>query len=251
MMLRCKVGIKRRRRGFEDNLRKAEEFNECFVEVGKRAFEESQKGVINGQDEQMEDINLALDFNFRPTPETVETVILVIKDLRETKAYGADNIELCFIIDSLIVIAFYLTIIINTSIVTGGFPKLWKFAHVIPGYKKGDPEDVGNFRPISLLPVLSKILEKILAKQLMNFLESNKLLCNMQHGFRANLSTETALLKVTNEIYKNMDKNQLSVLSLCDLSKAFDSVNHKMLLTKMKNLNIDPFWFQDYLSNRT
>lgn len=236
---------------FEDNRSKAEEFNEFFINVGKKAFEKTQEGIGIDNGEQDELTFPALESNFRPQPETVESIILVIKDLRDTSAYGADEIELRFIRDALSVIAFYITVIVNTSIVTGSFPALWKYANVVPGFKNGDVNDVSNYRPISLLPILSKVLEKIVARQLMTFLETNKLLSNSQHGFRDKLSTETALLKVTDKVYKNIDEKKITLITLCDLSKAFDSVNHTMLLRKMLNLKIDPFWFDNYLGGRT
>ena len=145
------------------------------------------------------------------------------------------------------VIAFYLTVIINTSIATNTYPDLWKISHVIPIHKSGDEDEVGNFRPISLLPVLSKILEKIIANQLSTYLESNYLLSNTQHGFRPKLSTETALLKLSDKIYNNMENKKMSLLLLLDLSKAFDSVNHEILLSKCQMLNIDTAWFESYL----
>ena len=117
-------------------------------------------------------------------------------------------------------------------------------------FKGGNEDDVSNYRPISLLPVLSKILEKIVADQLTLYLESNKLLSNNQHGFRPKLSTETALLELSNNVYYNIDKKKISLLLLLDLSKAFDSVNHDILMKKMYNLKIDPLWFKSYLSNR-
>ncbi len=110
---------------------------------------------------------------------------------------------------------------------------------------------MGNFRPISILPILSKILEKIVSKQLTQFLEGNKLLSNSQHGFRPRLSTETALTTVTDAIYDAMDNGKISLLSLCDLSKAFDSVKHNILLDKCFKLKIDSFWFTSYLMDRT
>ena len=85
----------------------------------------------------------------------------------------------------------------------------------------------------------------------MYHLESNKLLSNSQHGFREGLSTETALIKVTEELYDNMDNKRLSLITLCDLSKAFDSVSHEILINKCLQLRIDSFWFEDYLANRT
>ncbi len=110
--------------------------------------------------------------------------------------------------------------------VTGTFPKSWKHAIFIPRHKGGDPLDKSNYRPISLLPIFSKVLEKIVSTQLVKHLESNKLLSESQHGFRPRLSTTTALTVVTDKIYKNMDNKSISLLTLCDLSKAFDSVSH-------------------------
>ena len=111
-------------------------------------------------------------------------------------------------------------------------PELWKHPYAVPIYKSGDIEDVGNYPPISILSVLSKILEKIVATQLMKFLEDHNLLANSQHGFRSGLSTETALMKVNEYVYDNIDKQKLYLLLLLDLSKAFDSVCHDNLLLK-------------------
>ncbi len=195
--------------------------------------------------------NLDGDAVFRPRPVGTETVILTIKSLNETSSVGSDGIPMKFIKDALYVIAFYLTCIVNTSIVTGIVPIAWKRALVIPLFKSGDVSDFNNFRPVSLLPIISKILEKIVASKLTHFLETKKLLSNSQHGFRPKLSTETALTVITDKIYNNMDSKKISILTLCDLSKAFDSVSHRILLNKCAQLNIDSFWFENYLSDRT
>lgn len=134
---------------------------------------------------------------------------------------------------------------------TGTFPKQWKKAIVVPILKSGDANQPQNHRPISLLPILSKILEKVIANQLTNYLEENHLLSNTQHGFRARLSTETALTKLSNVLYDNIDNRKISLIILCDLSKAFDSVNHVSLMSKLSKMNIDNFWFESYLHNRT
>ena len=84
----------------------------------------------------------------------------------------------------------------------------------------------------------------------MIYLETNRLLANSQHGFRPHLSTETALLRVNEHIYSNIDNQNISLLLLLDLSKAFDSVSHKILLNKCSQLQVDKFWFEDYLHNR-
>ncbi len=149
--------------------------------------------------------------------------------------------------EALPVLITYITITNNTPIVTGKFPCARKHATVIPIFKNGDRSDINNYSPVSLLPILSKVLEKIVAQQLSNFLQSNHLIANSQRGFRPNLSTETALLTVTNTIYSSMDDKKLSLLILCDLSKAFDSVNHEMLMEKLTKVKINPFWFRHYL----
>lgn len=115
---------------------------------------------------------------FRAEPVDVNTVILTIKHLKNTNSSGSDGIALLHIHDSLPVIINYITIIINTSIVTGKFPSLWKHATVIPIFKNGDRNDVNNYRPISLLPILSKVLEKTVAQQLATYLEAHELHSN-------------------------------------------------------------------------
>ena len=233
---------------------KAEEFNEYFANVGKKTYEETQQNGNFNNDVNNRECRLLSNGNvnnyFRPKPGDINIVILTIKSLNDTNAFGSDGIPFKFIKDFLPVLIFYIMIIVNTSIVTGIYPDMWKHPHVIPLHKGGDTEDVGNYRPISLLPILSKILEKIVANQLVSFLESEGKLSNSQHGFRPHLSTETALLKITDKIYCNMDNKKLSLLLLLDLSKAFDSVNHNILLNKCIELGIDPFWFKDYLTNR-
>ncbi len=99
------------------------------------------------------------------------------------------------------VVFFYLTFTINTYLTTGVLPQAWKYALVIPLFKKGDQESVNNYRPISLLPILLKIDEKMVTNQLLDDLLKHKLLSNSQHGFTPNISTETALQKITNTFF--------------------------------------------------
>lgn len=238
---------------FEDQIYKANIFNNHFANVGRKTFEKTQEAIHGGNVLNLDNANAILEDNsiFRPQPVNVETIILTIKCLKNTNSVGSDGVPLKFIKDSLYVTAFYLTCIINTSIVTGIFPNSWKHALVVPLYKSGDSDDMNNYRPISLLPIVSKILEKIVAGQLVEFLESNKLMSNTQHGFRPRLSTETALTVVSEKIFQNMDSNKISILTLCDLSKAFDSVSHEKLLNKCNILKIDHFWFSNYIKNRS
>ncbi len=155
---------------------------------------------------------------FRPQLVDVETVILTIKSLNEARSGGCDGTGVYFITDSLYMIVFCITVTVNTSLTTGAFSEIWKHALVIPLLKKGDQENVSTCRPISLSHVLSKVVEKIVFNQVLDFVLKIDLLSNCQHGFRPNLSTESALLKVTDAIYWNMDNKITSLLTLCDLS---------------------------------
>ncbi len=178
---------------------------------------------------------------FRPQPIDVNTVILAVKQLNNTNCVGSDEIPLKFVRYSLCILAPYLSCIINTSNVTGEFPDSWKHATVVPVFKYDDADKVNYFRPIYLLSDIYKILEKIIASQLTDYSETKRLLSNTQNGFRPRLSTETALTVIKDNIYNNMDKRIISLLTLCDLSKAFDSVNHQVLLRKCLNIKVDSF----------
>ena len=118
-------------------------------------------------------------------------------------------------------------------------------------HKSGDIEEPTNFRPINLLPIPSKILEKVISTQLTEYLENNNLLKASQYAYRNNSSTEQALVNVTEQIYKSINKGKISLLVLLDVSKAFDSVNHDLLLNKLVQLNIDSTRFASYLHDRT
>ncbi len=205
---------------FDNEITKANEFNKHFADVGRNTYEKTQETLDGENVIHFNDMTNTLDDdnNFRPQPVDTDTIILTIKGLKDTSSVGCDGIPLTFIKDSLFAIAFYLTCIVNTSIVTGIFPSTWKHDLVVPLFKSGDTKDFNNYRPISLLLILSKILEKVVAGQLSHYLEINKLLSNTQHGFRPRLSTETALTVITDKIYDNMDSKKTSALTLCYLS---------------------------------
>jgi Reverse transcriptase (RNA-dependent DNA polymerase) len=116
----------------------------------------------------------------------------------------------------------HITHIFNSSIVSAQFPTAWKNSKIIPIAKVADPED---YRPISILPALSKALEMLMRHQMVDFLESTNAVDFFQSGFRTGHSTATALLCVTDDIYKNLDEGMFAMLVLLDFSKAFDTVN--------------------------
>ena len=122
---------------------------------------------------------------------------------------------------------------------------------MVPVHKSGAKDEPRNFRPISLLPVVSKLTERIVHQQLVAYLESNKLITPHQFSFRPGRSTEMALLTVTESTLLGMESRKLSLLSLLDLSKAFDCVPHRQLLDSLSSLGISHPWFWSYLHGHT
>lgn len=132
-------------------------------------------------------------------------------------------------------------------------PKLWKSAFVLPLLKGGDPSLLDNYRPISKLSVLSKVLESLVSRQLKTYFQEN-ILNGMQSGFRSGHSTVSATLKVLNDIHCALDKKLHCVSVFIDLSKAFDTVDHAVLVQRLKCCGITGHaldWFINYLSNCT
>ena len=142
---------------------------------------------------------------------------------------------------------------INQSLSAGCFPSDLKIAKVIPLYKKDDDDIFDNYRPVSLLPIFSKIYEKVVFKQLYDYLHGNKLLFESQHGFRENHSTESAAIELSDYLKQEIDKQHIPLCIFIDLSKAFDTLNFDILLHKLNNfgiINKELNWFRSYLSNR-
>ena len=148
----------------------------------------------------------------------------------------------------------FLTTIFNLSLNYGIFPNDWKNARVSPIYKSGEKDECGNYRPISILSVVSKLFEKLVYKQVYSYLENNELLTPFQSGFRKGNSTSTSLLNTTNTWLVNMDQGLINGVIFLDLKKAFDTVDHEILIKKLELYGIKGNslrWFISYLSDRT
>uniref|UniRef100_A0A803JH75 Reverse transcriptase domain-containing protein n=1 Tax=Xenopus tropicalis TaxID=8364 RepID=A0A803JH75_XENTR len=149
-----------------------------------------------------------------------------------------------------------LTHIFNSSLTSGSFPSSFKQACVKPILKKAtlDPSCLSNYRPVSLLPLASKILERIVFSRITNFLNAHNLMDPLQSGFRPAHSTETALCRVTNDLQVAKAKGHFSILILLDLSAAFDTVDHSLLMQILHSIGLRSqaaFWISSYLSNRS
>ena len=186
-------------------------------------------------------------------PVTVSHICRLLHGLSSNKATGIDKISCKIIKIAAPAISDSLTFIFNQALTLSSFPNEWKMARVIPLYKNGQRNIPGNYRPISVLPAISKIMERIMYDQLYNYLTKFELLSDSQFGFRKSHSTATALLDCTNDWYMNLDRKMFNLVVLIDLKKAFDTVDHQILLRKLELYGIKGealTLLKSYLTNR-
>ena len=188
-------------------------------------------------------------------PITNDDIIALIRGLNPAKANGPDGISGRMLIlgDESLVLPLKLIFLNITE--TGIYPDMWKLANVTPIHKKGNKQLVKNYRPISLLPICGKLLEKIIFKNLYNFFDSNYLISKNQSGFRPGESTVNQLVDFVNEIHKSFDKYEsLETRAVfLDISKAFDKVWHEGLIFKLKQNGVTGSVINlltNYLTNR-
>ena len=173
---------------------------------------------------------------FQPIQHTV--IERLIDKTSKNKASGIDNIDNEILKLAKPFISKPLAYLFDLIIKTAVYPTNWKISKVSPIHKKGDITNPGNFRPISLLSSTSKLFEKCLDTQIRAFLDENGILSKLQHGYRSGFSTKTALLSLTDLIYNMVSDNKYSLCTFLDLSKAFDTVDHKILLEKLSHYGI-------------
>jgi hypothetical protein len=143
--------------------------------------------------------------------------------------------------------------ICNLSLSQGMFPNELKLANAVPIFKAGDDKQFTNYRPVSILPVFSKILERVMYNRLIDFLDKYKILYELQFGFRKGRSTEQALITLVDKVSSAIDSGDFVVGIFLDFSKAFDTVNHDILISKLEHYGIRGTalnWLKDYLNNR-
>lgn len=186
-------------------------------------------------------------------PTDVVEIKKIINKLKSHSAPGYDKIPTILFKTYHKYLLEPLTYLYNLSLEKGVFPNIFKIAIVTPIYKAGEKDQASNYRPISVLSILSKILEKIVNKRLMTYLEKNNLISVNQYGFRNNRSTNDAVLKLSSIVTSHLDKERKSIGLFLDLQKAFDTVSLPILLKRLENLGIRGTahkWFEDYLVNR-
>ena len=191
------------------------------------------------------------EFHFETV--SISKVKKVIEKLKPKSSSGHDGISSALLKEINLITVKIITLIINQSLSTGIFPDKLKLAKVVPVFKKDNPHMTGNYRPISLLPAISKVFEKIAFEQLYGYFTKNNLLYKSQYGFRKGHSCELAAMEVTDKIFKYLDNKKLPIALYLDFSKAFDTINHAILMDKLKHYGVTGValrWFKDYLTNR-
>ena len=158
---------------------------------------------------------------------------MIIQQIPVSKATGPDRVSVKLIKAGAKAIAPSLSKLFSLCFSTATFPQIWKTAEVVPLFKSGDKTNADNYRPISILPVISKIIERHVHYSLMKELQDRNLIYHLQSGFRRNYSTETALIRIVDRLLFSLDNDEVTGLLLVDFRKAFDLVNHHQLLNKM------------------
>ena len=184
---------------------------------------------------------------------TPATVNKYISELAAKNSCGPDNISSILLKRLATHVVSPLTVMINQSLCTGIFPEKLKVAKVIPLYKKGDNHLFDNYRPISLLSTVSKIFEKNVFTQVYNYFCAHKLFYESQYGFRKCHSTELAAIELVDRLCNYLDAGKVPVSVFLDLSKAFDTLNHTILIEKLRYYGLNDTslnWFHSYLHDR-
>ena len=226
----------------------ADYFNEFFATVGDKMCEKLKFDISNTPD---------VAYNVvqpdSPVLITLDMTQKLIDKIDIHKSSGIDGINARILKDVLNILAPQLENIFGKSLEFGIFPDKWATSMVVPIPKAGQLSNISNWRPINLLPTPGRLLEKIVHAHILGHLQRNELLTKAQFGFRPGLGTTDAIFDFVNFIYDKLDRGQQVAVCYIDGSKAFDSVNHSLLLRKCKALQIHPQvckWLESYLHNR-
>ena len=226
----------------------AENFNKFFTEIGPKLATNIKKSSKNFAHYLCKHLS-----ELSEHPLSINELKDAFFALKINESAGYDNISFNIVKKCFGVLHKPLLHIFNCSIQTGIFPEKLKIAGVTPFFKGGDNRELGNYRPISVLPCFSKILEKIMYNRLYKYLKENNILYKKQFGFQKNHSIEHAIMQLVDQISNSSENNQYTLGVFIDLSKAFDTVDHEILIAKLENYGIKENnlnWFKSYLENR-
>lgn len=229
-----------------DNLT-VDAINRYFVDMGSGCHV-SDNVIEHFETTKKEQSDITFDFN----PVTEHEVISVMNEIK-SKAVGSDNLSIQMIKAVSPFAIGAITHLMNRSLEVGTFPTNWKISIVRPLGKVAAPKSVQQLRPISILPAISKILEKIVLRQIIPFIDRMKILPEKQSGFRKSHSTCTALVNLFSDLIDAKDEGKYSSLVMLDYSQAFDSMNHNLLVAKMHYYSFSEKtieWVRSYLQNR-
>lgn len=230
-----------------DHLQNVEELNDYFLSVYNKS-NNCNETIAFYKNNRFSQFNNLFSLN----PVDSNSILAAISSLK-SNAFGSDKISLTMLKLCLPKVLNHITHIISCCLEAGYFPGTWKVAVITPIPKNNSPNSVSDLRPISLLPVLSKILEKIVYAQIECHLLQNNILPQHQSGFRKLYSTTTALLNLTDNIFRAYDRKLASVLVSLDYSKAFDTIDHDLLCAKLHYYGFDHKsvqFFNCYLNDR-
>jgi hypothetical protein len=234
---------------YDDPLSISETFNNYFSTIGSN-ISNSVNCNENDHLQFLTNINYPNSFFFSPVlPIDIENIIRSLKN----KSSPINTFSTKILKYITMIISPVLANIINRCLSTGHFPESLKLARVIPIYKAGDKLSINNYRPISLLPLFSKIYEKVVRRQLFNFLTKFNILHPDQYGFQPNKSTSHAIIDYLQQLYSNIDSGDPVFSIFLDFRKAFDCVDHTILLSKLQYYGIRGLahnWFASYLQSR-
>ena len=227
----------------------ADAFNKYFVNIGSKLT--SELPLCNTPIDTF--LSERCSNSFFLTPITQEEIVDTLNKLPAGKAPGFDELSSFVIKQAKYSLAKPLADIFNKALTAGVFPDGLKMAQVIPVYKKGSKHDIENYRPISVLSTFSKLFEKLICTRLTSFICKHNILSESQFGFRRNRSTDLATSYVVNKLCNDIDHNHFSIGVFLDLSKAFDTVNHAILIRKLEYYGIRGValdLFKSYLRDR-
>lgn len=222
-------------------------FNEFFINVG------NQFSLNNNDEDHNPILPAPIQNSFAFEEITTEEIIQITKQMPGNKAVGADEITVNILKDNIDILGHPLKRIFNQSFITGIYPEALKTGRVTPIFKADDPNNITNYRPITILSCINILFEKLIAKRIISYIQKYNILSQNQHGFRKNYSTATAVHSVTEVIYNALNNNKFALGIFLDIKKAFDSVNHEILLTKLERYGFrGPAikFFRSYLTNR-